>query len=164
MSAVAMEISLAEALFHALKFQPISRRDTMQLSSHLGFNGNCEEGMKFYAETFGGTVVFKMTWKESPMCGQVEANFQDRIMHMAVKVGNSTIMGADAPPGRYQKPQGIVESIAVEDVEDAKRIFNTLAEGGSVQMPFAETFWAKGFGMATDKFGIPWMVNCEKPM
>ena len=52
----------------------------MQLSSHLGFNGNCEEGMKFYAETFGGTVVFKMTWKESPMCGQVEADFQDKVL------------------------------------------------------------------------------------
>jgi len=136
----------------------------MQLTAHLGFNGNCEEAMKFYAETFGGTVVFKMTWKESPMCDQVGADFQDKIMHMAVKVGSSTVMGADAPHGRYQKPQGIMECIAVEQPEDAKRIFNTLAEGGSVEMPFQETFWAKGFGMATDKYGIPWMVNCEKPM
>jgi PhnB protein len=136
----------------------------MQLSSHLGFNGNCEEAMKFYAKTFGGTVMFKMTWGESPMSDQVQADFQDKIMHMSVKVGNSTVMGADSPPGRHQKAQGIMESIAVEELEDAKRIFNALAEGGSVQMPFAETFWAKGFGMATDKYGIPWMVNCEKPM
>jgi PhnB protein len=164
MSLLASDISLAEALFLAIATQPTPRRVTMQLSSHLGFNGNCEEAMKFYADIFGGTVVFKMTWKESPMCDQVEATFQNRIMHMAVKVGNSTVMGADAPPGRFQKAQGIVESIAVEAIEDAQRIFNTLAEGGSIQMPFQETFWAKGFGMLTDRFGIPWMVNCEKPM
>ena len=164
MSAVATEISLGEALFYAIAFQPTQGGTTMQLSSHLGFDGSCEEAMKFYADTFGGTVVFKMTWKESPMCGQVEADFQDKIMHMAVKVGNSTVMGADSPPGRHQKAQGIVESIAVESVEEAQRIFNTLSEGGSVQMPFQETFWAKGFGMLTDRFAIPWMVNCEKPM
>jgi len=164
MSPVAEEISVSEALYYAITCQPKPRRTTMQLSSHLGFNGNCEEAMNFYAKTFGGTVVFKMTWKESPMCDQVGADFQGKIMHMAVKVGNSTVMGADAPPGRHQKAQGIVESIAVEDLDDAKRIFDVLAEGGSVQMPFQETFWAKGFGMATDKYGIPWMVNCEKPM
>jgi PhnB protein len=136
----------------------------MHLSSHLGFNGNCAEAMKFYAETFGGEVIFTMTWKDSPMCDQVPADFQDKIMHTSIKVGNSTIMGADSPPGRFQKAQGIVESIAVQDLEDAQRVFNALAENGSIQMPFQETFWAKGFGMLTDRFGIPWMVNCEKPM
>jgi PhnB protein len=164
MTIVESEISLGEALFYAITFKPFSRRNTMTLSSHLGFDGNCAEAMTFYAETFGGTVMFKMTWKESPMADQVQADFQDKIMHMSIKVGITTLMGADSPPGRHQKAQGIMESIAVEDLDDAKRIFDTLAEGGSVQMPFAETFWAKGFGMATDKYGIPWMVNCEKPM
>jgi PhnB protein len=136
----------------------------MTLSTHLGFDGNCEEAMNFYKETFDGTDQFKMTWAESPMAGQVAADFQDRIMHQAIKVGETVLMGADAPPGRYQKPQGIVVSIALDDVDKAKIIFDTLAEGGSIQMPFEETFWAKGFGMCTDKYSIPWMVNCEKPM
>jgi len=136
----------------------------MNLSSHLGFNGNCGEAMKFYESTFGGTINFKMTWAESPMCDQVGEDFQDKIMHMSLKVGDTIVMGADTPPGRYQKPQGIVVSVAVAEVEEAERVFNALAEGGSVQMPFQETFWAKGFGMATDRFAIPWMVNCEKPM
>ncbi len=136
----------------------------MYLSSHLGFDGNCEEAMAFYAQTFGGKVNFKMTWGESPMCGQVEADFQGKIMHMSVTVGTTSIMGADSPPGRHQKAQGIMESVAITDVAEAERVFNALAEGGSIQMPFQETFWAKGFGMLTDRFGIPWMVNCEKPM
>jgi PhnB protein len=136
----------------------------MQLSTHLAFNGNCAEAMQFYADTFGGTVNFKMTWKESPMCDQVGPDFQDKIMHESIIVGTTTLMGADAPQGRYQKPQGIMVSIAVETVEDGERVFKTLSEGGSVQMPFQETFWAKGFGMATDKYDIGWMVNCEKPM
>jgi PhnB protein len=136
----------------------------MQLSSHLGFDGNCEDAMNFYAKTFGGAINFKMTWADSPMCDQVSPSFQSKIMHMAVKVGDVVLMGADAPEGRYKKPQGIVISISVADVDDAKRVFNTLSEGGSVEMPFQETFWAKGFGMLTDRFAIPWMVNCEKPM
>jgi len=136
----------------------------MTLSSHLGFDGNCDEAMKFYESTFGGKINFRMTWAESPMCDQVGADFQGKMMHESLKVGDTVIMGADAPPGRYQKPQGIVVSVAVPEVEEAERVFKALAEGGSIQMPFQETFWAKGFGMLTDKFSIPWMVNCEKPM
>ncbi len=136
----------------------------MQLSSHLGFDGNCDEAMNFYAKTFGGSINFTMTWAESPMADQVGPEFQNKIMHQAVKIGNTVMMGADAPPGRYQKPQGIVISMAIDDLDEAKRIFDVLAEGGSIQMPFGETFWAKGFGMLTDRFAIPWMVNCEKPM
>jgi PhnB protein len=136
----------------------------MNISTHLGFDGKCEEAMKFYESTFGGKINFKMTWAESPMCDQVGEDFQDKIMHASLKVGDTIVMGADAPPGRYQKPQGIVVSVSVAQVEDAERVFKTLAEGGSVQMPFQETFWAKGFGMLTDRFAIPWMVNCEKPM
>jgi len=137
----------------------------MYLSTHLGFDGNCEEAMNFYAKTFDGKVDFKMTWGESPMSGQVPAEAQGRIMHMSVKVGVTSLMGADGPPGKEaKKAQGMVMSISDPDLEKATQIFKALTEGGSVEMPFAETFWAKGFGMGTDRFGIPWMVNCEKPM
>lgn len=98
------------------------------------------------------------------MCKDVGADFQDKIMHASMSLGNTMLMGADAPPGRFQKAQGIVVSINVDTPQDADRVFKALSEGGSVQMPIAETFWAKRFGMATDKFGIPWMVNCSKPM
>ena len=136
----------------------------MQLSTHLGFDGNCAEAMEFYTKTFGGSKQFSMTWGDSPMCDQVAEADRGKIMHYSIKVGETTLMAADSPTGRHQKPQGIVVSIAMEDLEKAKQVFEELAAGGSVQMPFAETFWAKGFGMCTDRYSIPWMVNCEKPM
>lgn len=135
-----------------------------KLSMHLGFNGKCEEAMNFYAKTLGGRVEFKMTWGESPMCDQMPAEAKGLIMHMSVRVGDDVLMGADAPPARYEKPQGLVSSWSNPDLAESKKAFDTLAEGGQVTMPFGETFWAKGFGMCTDKYGIPWMVNCEKQM
>jgi len=71
------------------------------------------------------------------------------------------LMGADAPPDRYQKPTGMNVSIHVKDISEGARIFNALAENGNVTMPFQQTFWSPGFGMCVDQFGIPWMVNCE---
>lgn len=75
----------------------------------------------------------------------------------------AVLMASDAPPGMYARPHGLHGSIGLSDVGRAERIFNALAEGGTVQMPFEETFWAFGFGMLVDRFGIPWMINCEKP-
>jgi PhnB protein len=69
-------------------------------------------------------------------------------------------MASDAPPGRYEKPTGFSVSIELDDVAEAERIFNALADGGTVGMPFQKTFWSSGFGMCTDRFDIPWMVNC----
>jgi PhnB protein len=83
------------------------------------------------------------------------------IMHARMSLpGGSVLMASDAPPEHVQKPQGFSISLTITDVADAERKFNALADGGTVTMPFAKTFWAKGFGMCVDKFGIPWMVNC----
>lgn len=133
-----------------------------KLSTHLNFNGNCLDAMKFYEQATGGKIQFKMTYGESPMpCPE---GFSDKIMHASILIGGDVLMGADAPPDRYKTPQGITVSISNSDLDTAKKIFDALSEGGTAIMPFQETFWAKGFGMVTDKFGIPWMVNCEKPM
>jgi len=77
------------------------------------------------------------------------------------KVDDDTLMGSDAPPGRYQAPQGIYVAVHPKTYAEAERIFNELSAGGSVEMPFQKTFWSPGFGMTRDRFGIPWMVNCE---
>jgi PhnB protein len=82
-------------------------------------------------------------------------------MHVRLEVGDSVLMGSDAPPDRYKPPQGFSVNIAVEKPEEAERIFHALAEGGNVGMPLQQTFWAARFGMVVDRFGIPWMVNCE---
>jgi PhnB protein len=70
-------------------------------------------------------------------------------------------MGSDAPPERYKAPQGFYVSVQVKTPQDADRAFAALEDGGNVQMPIAKTFWAERFGMVVDRFGIPWMVNCE---
>ena len=71
-------------------------------------------------------------------------------------------MASDAPPDRYEKPQGFSVSLNVNAPAEAERIFHALAENGKVQMPLEQTFWAIRFGMLVDRFGIPWMINCEQ--
>jgi len=73
------------------------------------------------------------------------------------------LMGADAPPQFYEPMKGMVVTIGVKKPDEADRIFKALAENGAVRMPIQETFWAQRFGMLTDQFGTPWMVNCERP-
>ena len=87
---------------------------------------------------------------------------RDQIIHARLEFGNQAIMGCDAPGERFDTPQGFNVLLTVEEPEEAERVFEALAREGSIGMPFAPTFWAHRFGMCTDRFGIPWMVNCEK--
>ena len=136
----------------------------MDTNVYLTFNGNCEEAFKFYEKNLGAKTQGFFRYGESPMADQTPAGYKDKVMHASMTIGDKTIMGSDAPPDRYSKPGGFSINIASQDVAEAERVFNAMAEGGQVHMPLAETFWAKRFGMFIDKFGIPWMVNVEKPM
>jgi len=84
------------------------------------------------------------------------------VMHARLIVGDEVLMGSDAPPDRYEPMKGITVTLGVDEPADAERIFSALAEGGTVQMPIQQTFWAARFGMLTDRFGTPWMINCEQ--
>ena len=134
----------------------------MQLNPHLNFNGECEAAFKFYEQVLGGEITFAMTWGEMPGADQVPEETHKLIMHTSLCVGDQVLMGADSPPDRYEKPKGITVSVSLKDIAECERIFNALAENGNVTMPFAKTFWSIGFGMCVDRFGIPWMVNCEQ--
>jgi PhnB protein len=133
----------------------------MQLNPYLFFNGQCEEAFKFYAQVLGGKIDGMLTHAGTPAEQQVPAEWRDKIMHARLIVGDQVLMASDAPPDHYEKPNGFSVSIQIKDKAEAERIFNELAEGGKIQMPFGQTFWAAGFGMCADRFGIPWMVNCE---
>lgn len=133
----------------------------MQLNPYLLFNGNCAEAFKFYEETLGGKIEAMFPYSGSPAAEHAPPEWGDKIMHATIVVGDQRLMGSDAPPGRYEQPKGISVSISLSDRDKGERIFNALAEGGTTMMPFQNTFWASGFGMCTDRFGIPWMVNCE---
>jgi PhnB protein len=92
----------------------------------------------------------------------VPADWQELIMHARLVSEDAVLMGGDAPPDRYSPTKGVCISIQVDEPAKAERIFNALSDGATVEMPIQETFWAVRFGMLTDRFGTPWMVNCEK--
>ncbi len=134
----------------------------MQVSPYLMFNGNCAEAFKFYEETLGAKIQVIMPFKDSPACDSVPAEFADNVLHASMLIGDTMVMASDAPPGQYSQPQGISISLGLKDVAKGEQIFNALSDNGQVQMPYQATFWAAGFGMCVDRFGIPWMINVEQ--
>jgi PhnB protein len=134
----------------------------MKLNTYLLFNGRCEEAFKLYERVLGGKIIMMARHSGSPMEGHVPKEWEDKIMHARLQLGDQFLMASDAPPGRFEQPKGFSVNIGVTDPAEADRIFGALAENGTVTMAIQETFWATRFGMLVDQFGIPWMVNCEK--
>lgn len=131
----------------------------MDFTAYLNFDGTCDEAFRFYADTLHGDIEFRQTMGESPMRDQTPPEQRDRIMHVRLRAGDGVLMGSDAPPEMHPRPSGFAVSINLDDTGDAERIFSRLSDGGTVQMPLGETFWAKRFGMVTDRYGTPWMIN-----
>ena len=134
----------------------------MQINAYLAFDGQCEAAFRFYERLLGGKILMMSRFEGSPAAEHVPKDAQQQILHARMKIGDDEIMASDAPGGQYQKPQGISISLNVASIREAERIFNGLADGGTVQMPLEQTFWAVRFGMVVDGYGTPWMVNCEK--
>ena len=135
----------------------------MQVAPYLNFNGQCAEAFRLYERVLGGKIDAMITHGDSPIAGEVPPAWHHRILHARLVVGDQVLMASDSPPEHYEKPQGLYVSLNVDKPADAKRIFQSLAENGTVKMPFEKTFWAAGgFCMVVDRFGTPWMVNCEQ--
>jgi PhnB protein len=134
----------------------------MRLNPCLTFNGQCEAAFKFYEQCLGGRIVTMMPHAGSPIEEHVPPEWRSKILHASLIVGDQELMGSDAPPDRYEEPKGFSVSLHVKVPADAERVFHALAEGGTVKMPLQQTFWTVRFGMLVDRFGIPWMVNCEQ--
>jgi PhnB protein len=134
----------------------------MQLNPYLLFNGQCEEAFRFYERALGAKIETMLLHEGTPAEAHVPAEWIKKVMHGRITVNGRTVMASDCPPDRYTAPQGISINLGYEEPSDAERVFQALADGGSVQMPIQETFWAKRWGMVVDRFGIPWMINCEK--
>jgi PhnB protein len=133
----------------------------MKVNPYLLFNGDCETAFKFYAQTVAGEITAMMTHAGTPMEAHTPPEWGAKILHASMTIGDTVLMGSDAPPERYERPQGFSVSLVLKDIAESERIFHALAEGGSVRMPIQQTFWAKRFGMLVDKFAIPWMINCD---
>jgi PhnB protein len=135
----------------------------MELNSYLTFNGQCEAAFKFYEQCLGGKIEAMMTHAGTPAEEHVPPEWRNKILHARLIVGKDVLMGSDAPPERYQEPKGFSVSLQLKNPADAERIFQALAENGTVRMPLQQTFWAARFGMLVDQFRIPWMINCDQP-
>jgi PhnB protein len=133
----------------------------MQLNAYLTFNGQCEIALKFYEQVFGGQIESMIKNAGTPAEEHVPPEWREKILHARMNLAGTALLASDAPPGKYHKPRGFSVSVQLKDTAQGERIFKALAENGSVQMAFEKTFWAAGFGMCTDQFGIPWMINCE---
>ncbi|HLJ46292.1 MAG TPA: VOC family protein [Bryobacteraceae bacterium] len=134
----------------------------MQATAYLHFNGDCEAALRFYEQALGAEVDCLIPFEGTPAEHEAPAEYLRKVLHGRIKLNGQTIMASDCPPGRYKKPQGFALSLGVKDAAEAHRVFEALANGGTVNMPLQETFWAVRYGSVTDRFGTPWMVNCEK--
>ena len=124
------------------------------------FAGNCQEAIDFYQKAIGAELLYSQKWGETP---HAQPGLEDKIMHATIKVGDSNIMMSDGSPEDVPESSNIQLAIGLDDVGKAREMFDNLSDGGSVTMPLDKTFWAEAFGMLTDKFGVKWMVNCDKP-
>ena len=134
----------------------------MKVQAYITFGGRCEEALEFYKKSIGAEVTGLMRWKESPdksMKGP--PGFGEKIMNAAFRIGETEMMADDGMGEAPAQFKGMTLAIEVADDAEAKRVFTALGEGGNVKMPLAKTFWTSSFGMLTDKFGVPWMVNVK---
>lgn len=134
----------------------------MRLHPYLSFNGNCEAAFKAYERALDGKIVFLATYKGSPMENEVPPEWGGKVMHATLVCGDQVLGGADVYGDKFRETHGIALTIDTQDDAQAERIFTALSQGATVQMPLQETFWAKRFGMLRDRFGIPWILNCEQ--
>ncbi|MDX1512347.1 MAG: VOC family protein [Gammaproteobacteria bacterium] len=130
------------------------------IEPYVFFGGRCEEALEFYRVAVGAEVEFLMKFKDNPEPSPqpLPEGFEDKVMHVTFRIGDSTLMASDGW-GDSSPFSGFSLCLNVATEADADRAFDALAEGGEVQMPLAKTFWSPRFGMLTDRFGVSWMVN-----
>ena len=130
----------------------------MNVEPYLFFEGRTEEALEFYKQKLGAKVDALMRYKDNPDPKYNPPNSSNKVMHALFRIGDTKVMASDGNCAGKASFQGFALTLNAVDAEDAKRRFNALAEGGQVQMPLSETFFAKSFGMVADRFGVSWMV------
>jgi PhnB protein len=130
----------------------------MQVQPYLDFDGRCDEALEFYKKAVGAQVGMLMRFKEAPDKSMISPGIEEKVMHSAVQVGDSTVRMSDGRCTGKPNFHGIALTILAKTEAEADKLFNGLAEGGKVTMPLAKTFFSPKFGMVADKFGVGWMV------
>jgi PhnB protein len=134
----------------------------MQVQPYLFFDGRCDEALEFYKKAIDAKVDMLMRFNDAPDQSMISPGSHDKVMHAAVHIGDTQVLMSDGRCLGKPNFQGFALTITAPDAAEGERRFNALAEGGQVQMPLAETFFASRFGMVADKFGIGWMILVAK--
>ena len=135
----------------------------MQVNPYLSFKGQCEAAFKLYEQCLGAQVGTIFRYAGTPMADQVPADWQDKVMHGSVTFGDQVLMGGDVAPDRYEEPKGFSLSRPHRQPDRGRSHLSRTGPDGRILMPLEKTFWAERFGMVVDRFGIPWLINCEVP-
>ena len=136
-----------------------------QINPYLNFPGNTEEAFNFYKSIFGGDFAMIQRFGDTPEAGTVAEADKNKLMHIALPIGGNVLMATDAVGDMcttLKSGNNISLSVSADSKEEADKIFNGLAAGGTVKMPMDNTFWGSYFGMVDDKFGVQWMVSFDK--
>jgi PhnB protein len=136
------------------------------ITPYLTFGGRCVEALEFYRTALGAEVEMLMRFDESPMPtppGMLQPGFEKKVMHASFVVRGVRLMASDGCDDKSSFA-GFRLNLQVPTEADARRAFDALAAGGTVQMPLTKTFWSPSYGMVTDRFGLGWMVMVPAPM
>jgi len=135
----------------------------MKMHTYLNYGGNCADAFRFYEKHLGGKITMMMTHGEQQGLNSVPPELKNTILHARIDLGDTMLMGADMPPGRYQPMRSAYLSLNVDSNDQAERIHKVLSDGGEIFMPMQETFFAHRFSMLRDRFGTSWMILHERP-
>ena len=136
----------------------------MKLNPYLNYGGNCKEAFEFYAKNMGGKINAMLTFADQPNPENAPPDWKNKIMYASMSIGETEIMGSDAPVDRFQPMRSVYLALRVDNTPEAERLYKLLTDGGEIFMPMEETFFAHRFAMLRDKFGTSWMILHQKPM
>ena len=132
----------------------------MKITPYLDFAGRCEEAVAFYTSALGAETLMLMKFSDAPDKSTIPPGSMNRVMHSALKIGETTIFAADGPGSPGGPFRGICLALNTSSVAECEEKFNALADGGTITQALIQTFFSERFGMVTDKFGVQWMINC----
>jgi PhnB protein len=130
----------------------------MSVTPYLFLDGRSEEAIEFYKKHLGAEVGMMMRFKDAPAEAKCSPGHENKIMHACITINGAPVMLSDGRVENKPEFKGFALSLDAKEATDGERMFNALSQGGQVQMPLMETFFAKSFGMVADKFGVGWMI------
>lgn len=135
----------------------------MKVNTYLHFQNQCDDAFHFYEKATGGKIEMMMRYGDAPESSEhTPPEMKNAVIHGQIRIGDGVLMGSDSPPQFFAKPQGFSVAFLAKNEDEARRVYDALSAGGTATTPLQKTFFSPAFGMLTDKFGVPWMVNCDQ--